>query len=545
MTALLYQPSHWSPTSLTRKPSSFLPTDRFRNYNLSHSLHTTLDRVNVLGDDDEYGHKGCVNALSWARDGELLLTAGDDTTVRIWRMDSTDIDQAYPFVCRSVVNTDHRANIFNAHMLPYSSRIVTAAGDKQIRIFDVGTAITTAPDGIETQYNPRQVGVQILRCHEDRVKRIVTEDSPDLFLSVGEDGLVRQHDLRAPPHNCRNGTCPAPLMKVGHGLSTLSLSPLTPYQFVVAGESPYGYLFDRRHSGRVLKEEWGMVARAGEELTTCVRRFARPPKDPAENGTRRRDHITGSRMSASNGHEVLLTYSGDGVYLFSTRDEAQSADSFAAQTPSAVPANSKRCKSEAARKQGDGPPQTAADATYEGTESDDGDGDDEEMEAFIEFEDLSGADESMCKPGMPAIMPRRRYDGARNVATIKDVNFLGPNDELIASGSDDGNFFLWDKASGALCGIYEADSSVVNVIEAHPHLPLVAVSGIDTTVKLFAPSHGPSAFSRMDNAQQIIETNARLSKTRSVRYNFSALLAEARAAMGAEDVDIPAGCTNQ
>lgn len=33
-------------------------------------------------------------------------------------------------------------------------------------------------------------------------------------------------------------------------------------------------------------------------------------------------------------------------------------------------------------------------------------------------------------------------------------------------------------------GIYEGDGSVVNVIEGHPYLPLIAVSGIDTTVKV-------------------------------------------------------------
>lgn len=31
--------------------------------------------------------------------------------------------------------------------------------------------------------------------------------------------------------------------------------------------------------------------------------------------------------------------------------------------------------------------------------------------------------------------------------------------------------------------ILEGDGSVVNVIEGHPTLPLIAVSGIDTTVK--------------------------------------------------------------
>ena len=67
---------------------------------------------------------------------------------------------------------------------------------------------------------------------------------------------------------------------------------------------------------------------------------------------------------------------------------------------------------------------------------------------------------------------------------IETVNFLGPIDESVASGSDDGNFFIWDKNDGKLQGIYEGDSSVVNIIEGHPYFPLVAVSGIDTTVKV-------------------------------------------------------------
>lgn len=67
------------------------------------------------------------------------------------------------------------------------------------------------------------------------------------------------------------------------------------------------------------------------------------------------------------------------------------------------------------------------------------------------------------------------------------VNFLGSNDEYVASGSDDGLFFLWDKSTAEIKGIWEGDESVVNCIESHPSLPVVAVSGIDDTVKLFAP----------------------------------------------------------
>lgn len=57
-------------------------------------------------------------------------------------------------------------------------------------------------------------------------------------------------------------------------------------------------------------------------------------------------------------------------------------------------------------------------------------------------------------------------------------------DEFVVSGSDDGNWFMWEKDTGKLHDILEGDGTVVNVIEGHPYLPLVAVSGIDTTVKV-------------------------------------------------------------
>lgn len=65
----------------------------------------------------------CVNTLSWAQDGELLLSGGDDTTVLIWKLDQNNLTQEYPFVSRAVIRTGHRGNIFSAKMLPHSSRM--------------------------------------------------------------------------------------------------------------------------------------------------------------------------------------------------------------------------------------------------------------------------------------------------------------------------------------------------------------------------------------------------------------------------------------
>ncbi|KAJ7047333.1 WD40 repeat-like protein [Mycena alexandri] len=470
-----------------------------------------FDRVNVLGDDASYGHSGCVNALSWARDGEILLSGGDDRTVQIWRMDPTS-DDAYPFVCRSIIQTGHLANIFNAQMLPHSSKIATVAGDGQVRVHEVGEIGHSGPPA-SSLLSSRHTCTHRLHCHDDRVKRITTEDSPHLFLTVGEDGTVRQHDLRT-HHSCNYGACPPPLLKLNFELNTLSLAPLTPFQFVVAGESSYGYLFDRRQAGRFLQEEKGMVENG---MTHCIRRFGRTSGFGGDDGTR--EHISGSRLSSYNSHELLLSYHADGVYLYSTRDEpeennmASTSGLLSSDAQSSKPAPAKRVRDDPSSASDD-----EMDIDIDEHASDDGD----EHDFFQRLDEYTPRD---SYSGVPMVLPRRRFAGARNIATVKDVNFLGPEDEFVASGSDCGNIFIWRK-DGTLHNILEGDSTTVNVIEGHPHLPLFAASGIDTTVKLFAPVSGPSVFSRMSSAESIIATNVmRRSFVKLRRRDFTALLA--------------------
>ncbi|KAG9218907.1 hypothetical protein CCMSSC00406_0000979 [Pleurotus cornucopiae] len=513
-------------------------TDRLWRHSLYNVLNQRpLDRVNVLG-DNSHGHLSCVNALSWTPDGQMLLSGGDDRTVRIWRMDP-DCDVDYPFVCKSVIQTGHKANIFNAHLLPHSTRIVSVAGDKQVRVFEAAVALAHSQSEPETTYSANQLDCRVLRCHTNRVKRIVTEDSPDLFLTVAEDGSVRQHDLRV-PHTCGpGGSCPAPLIRCQHELSALALSPLSPYQFVVAGESPYGYLFDRRNTGRSFDEEWGSLPpTSGPSIATCVRRFGRKTK-PHDDvyGT----HITGARMSSHNGHEVLLSYSGDAVYLYSTRDDPQDEDE--SHGSSVIPPNREHrtdvipiasdeshidvqlAETDDNEASSPGPRLPAGEGDL-----DDSDADDFTLDA-MPWDD----------PGVPILLPRRRFAGAGNVETVKDVNFLGPEDEFVTSGSDDGNFFIWHKATGELHGIYEGDGSVVNVIEGHPFLPLIAVSGIDSTVKLFAPVNRRSEFSRIDKQEDIIRSNSRGSRQLMTRGQLALI----RAALSGQELSEGNPCNVQ
>ncbi|KAI9486355.1 MAG: WD40-repeat-containing domain protein [Benjaminiella poitrasii] len=120
------------------------------------------------------------------------------------------------------------------------------------------------------------------------------------------------------------------------------------------------------------------------------------------------------------------------------------------------------------------------------------------------------------------VKPRMQYKGHCNVETIKDVDFYGLHDEYIVSGSDGGQLFMWDKQTSKIVQILKADDEIVNVAKGHPKLPFLAVSGIDSTVKIFTPTSRPrstssksepnnplsySNSSLMYNLENIVETN--------------------------------------
>ena len=77
------------------------------------------------------------------------------------------------------------------------------------------------------------------------------------------------------------------------------------------------------------------------------------------------------------------------------------------------------------------------------------------------------------------------YKGHCNSRTVKDVNYYGLDDEYVVSGSDDGHFFIWDRKTTRILNILEGDGEVVNVVQGHPYEPMIACSGIDSTVKIF------------------------------------------------------------
>ncbi|KAL8834208.1 MAG: hypothetical protein Q9170_003865 [Blastenia crenularia] len=310
-----------------------------------------LDIVNELG-----GHSGCVNALSWSSSGSLLASGSDDQHLNIhsYQPESSTAQ----FALSTTVSTGHSANIFSVKFMPHSGdkTIVTCAGDAEVRVFDIEksgrSTIPSAPSASITSANQSNTykGTQYLsygdtntrvyQSHADRVKRIVTESSPFLFL------YVRQFDLRLPsaaypsPNGGRgllarrgqhdDSNVPPPLIsyKRHHlDLNTISCSATQPHYIALGGAHLHCFLHDRRMLGRDRRAEQGspgsvtptgsMSSAENEYMsaaTRCVRRFAPNGKSRM----RRTDsgHITACKISDTNPNELIASWSGDQIYSF-------------------------------------------------------------------------------------------------------------------------------------------------------------------------------------------------------------------------------------
>jgi WD repeat-containing protein 42A len=238
-------------------------------------------------------------------------------------------------------------------------------------------------------------------------KLALLHDSPHVFYSCGEDGVVFQIDLRQErPNKCY--TTKENDRRIA--LYSIHSNPLNSYEHCVGGRDQYIRIYDARKFSET-DDNGGLLKKfCPHNLLTSDFKA----------------HVT-CAVYNYNGTEIIGSYNDDDIYLF----------------------------------------------------------------------DNSHSDGAEYK---------HKYTGHRNNATVKGVNFYGPHSEFVVSGSDCGNVFIWHCETEKIVNYFAADvGGVVNVLEPHPSLPLLATSGLDNDVKFWLPVAQEPA--TLDNLSKVVKKN--------------------------------------
>ncbi|KAL5226026.1 hypothetical protein ABZP36_012665 [Zizania latifolia] len=295
--------------------------------------------------------------------------------------------------------------------------------------------ITCAADGQVRHSQIREGGRVItgeLADSELAVHKLAIEPgNPHTFFSCGEDGSVSLFDLRA-KDAAELFKCAAVNDFMGSTIElyAITIDPRKPFYFAVAGSDEYVRIYDSRK----------IYVNGDSSSGHPVEYFC-----PAHMIGEKEDGITGLAFSQTS--ELLASYSHDNIYLF-------------------------------------------------------------EREHGLHFNNIK-VGELLLMDGIEgdchihtAPLPFGRYKlpvpqifmGHRNKHTIKGVNFLGPNCDYVTTGSDCGRVFIWRKKDGELMRVMKGDKRIVNCVEQHPSGIVIAISGIEKDIKIWAPgeSENPS-----------------------------------------------------
>ncbi|KAK2445509.1 Transducin/WD40 repeat superfamily protein [Trifolium repens] len=285
---------------------------------VNQSLQTHSSLIRRLSQDKELeGHLGCVNAIAWNSTGSLLISGSDDTRMNIWSYSGQKLLHS--------IDTGHTANIFCTKFIPETSDdlVASGAGDAEVRLFNRSRISGNGLNDIPI------VPSALYQCHTRRVKKLAVETgNPNVVWSASEDGTLRQHDFRegtsCPPAGSPHQECHSVLLDLRNGakrsladppkqvlaLKSVDISSTRPHLLLVGGSDAFARLYDRR-----------MLP----PLSSCGKRMPPPPCVtyfcPMHLSDRGHPslHLTHVTFSP-DGSEVLLSYSGEHVYLMNVNN---------------------------------------------------------------------------------------------------------------------------------------------------------------------------------------------------------------------------------
>lgn len=145
----------------------------------SHALiRAAFENVGQFSSLDLKAHFGCVNALSFSKNGQFLASGGDDKRVLLWPVAQT-LHNHENLATRAMEGM-HNSNIFSLDFDCSSEVIISGANDQSVIVHDMAT-------GKPKDVFPHDEPVYCVNGHPD---------TPHLFASAGSDGRALIFDLR-------------------------------------------------------------------------------------------------------------------------------------------------------------------------------------------------------------------------------------------------------------------------------------------------------------------------------------------------------------
>ncbi|XP_060860364.1 LOW QUALITY PROTEIN: DDB1- and CUL4-associated factor 8-like [Metopolophium dirhodum] len=390
------------------------------------------------------GHKGCVNSLDFNKTGNIIASGSDDLNICLWDWSNDK--------CLLNFKSIHSLNI-------YQTKFLTTHGNSHI--------VSSGRDGLVALSILSDADVlygKIIGHHDISCNNIsVHHETPYVVLSCGDDGIVKNIDIRESSMNER-------ITNILHiknvrgstmRLYGIDINPLKPYEFIVNGNDEYIRMYDKRQLTvdpiKVFHHEYeNTKTKKTDDIAIGITRT----NDSATNGTDN-SHLNGTDHSDVN---VADNYNSSSslTNVDSDNDEEKkhlSSVSYPYYLRYITSAVYSYCGTEIL-------------ASY--------------SEDDIYLFDANGRSNSIL----------HNYGGHINRMNAKEVNFYGPRSDYVVSGSDCGYMFIWDKKTEAIVQRKHASKiGTVNVLEGHPHMPTLATSGFDKTIKIWEPlntSHQPN-----------------------------------------------------
>ena len=226
-------------------------------------------------------HDGCVNAVNFSPDGELIVSGSDDLQVALWDWYKNTKEPVMTY------DSGHSSNVFQTKFMPYTnnSTVVTCARDGQIRV------------SFLKPFSKVQETKKIAQ-HKGSAHRLAIEHgSANVLKTAGEDATVFNIDLREPKAEKILTIHNESSRKVA--LYTIDINPSNSLEFVVGGRDLWARVYDSRK----ITQAQGEVKKFCPEHLKTSDRFS--------------PNIT-CLVYNYNGTELLCSYNDEDIYLFDT-----------------------------------------------------------------------------------------------------------------------------------------------------------------------------------------------------------------------------------